>query len=172
MKYIAIVSLCTLLAFSGVLSSCKSDTSSAPAEFIADNTTFANSGTWAVTSTTKGPDPALGAMAHGGNDSTVTRVVHIKDNQARVSGKFPIGTLIIKHSTSPSGMNAITAMAKRGNGFNSAGNDWEFFMLNPDGSIATDPTTKTPMRGANLMDGMCMGCHSGASAKDFVFTAK
>jgi hypothetical protein len=65
---------------------------------------------------------------------------------------------------------SFTAMVKRGNNFNAAGGDWEWFMLNSDGSIAVDATSGMAMRGANLMNGMCIGCHQGASSKDYVYS--
>lgn len=138
-------------------------------EFIADSTSFLSYMTWTVQSVKTGPSPSLGT-AHAGNDSTVTRVVHFKDGQNPVNGKYPIGTIIVKHSTNPANsVNEITAMVKRGNNFNSSVGDWEFFMLMPDGKIAKD-ATGSPMRGASLMGGMCGGCHSSASSKDFIFS--
>ncbi len=59
-------------------------------------------------------------------------------------------------------------MAKRGNNFNSTGGDWEWFILNADGSIATD-NDGNPLRGANLMNGGCVSCHGQAASKDHVF---
>jgi len=172
MKKFYYTALCAV-AFIGVttlISSCKSDsTTPTPQEFIADNTTFSSFAGWAVGGTFHGANPSLGGMAHGGNDTSVTRVVHFKDDQNRVNGKFPTGTLVVKQSTSPAGMNEITAMVKRGNNFNPNAGDWEFFMLTPTGTIATDANGGV-MRGANLMDGMCAGCHKGASAKDYIFS--
>ena len=66
-------------------------------------------------------------------------------------------------------INEITGMAKRGNNFDPDNNDWEYFVLNPDGSIATDGEGNK-MRGANLMGGMCMGCHSAAASPDYIFS--
>ncbi|MGE0635260.1 MAG: hypothetical protein AB7G44_06660 [Bacteroidia bacterium] len=151
-----------------VFQSCKKDEDND--EFIADNSTFANFMSWSLDATAQGPDPALGGMAHGGNDSTVTRNVYFKNGQDPINGTYPIGTVIVKHSNNPAGsVNEFTAMVKRGNDFNPNVGDWEFFMLMPDGSIASD-TTGMEMRGASLMNGMCGGCHSGASSSDFVFS--
>lgn len=159
----------SVFAFIGVMlfQSCKKEET--VKEFIADNSTFSSFMSFPVRATQHGANPALGGMAHGGNDSTVTRTIHFKDNQNRASGKFPVGTVIVKHATSPTGMNEITAMVKRGNGFNSSVGDWEFFMLMPNGTIATD-TSGMQMRGANLMGGMCGSCHASASSQDFIFT--
>lgn len=158
-----------------VLQSCKKDKDEDPAptpppvEFVADDQTFAGFANWVLEATNQGPDPALG-MAHGGNDSTVTRFVYFKDGQDPVNATYPQGTLIVKNSTNPSQtVNEFTAMAKRGANFNSSNNGWEWFMLNQDGSIATD-SLGNKLRGANLMGGMCGGCHSQVSSKDFIFT--
>lgn len=171
MKKITIAALAIfIVTLLGTLQSCKDEKDPEPEvnEFVADDATFSGFMMFPVGGTFNGANPALGGMAHGGNDSTVTRVVHFKNDQARVNGVFPLGTVIVKHSTNPKGMNEITAMVKRGNNFNPGKGDWEFFMLNADGTVAKDPTG-IPMRGANLMNGMCVGCHSSAS-KDFVFS--
>lgn len=160
-------------AFTGIaiFQSCKKDKEDpAPQEFIADNSSFNGFMSWSLDKTYNGPDPLLGAMAHANNDSTVVRDVHFKNGQNPVNTKYPIGTLIVKYSHNPAGtIHEYTAMAKRGNNFNPNVGDWEFFMLTSSGSIATD-STGMPMRGANLMGGMCGGCHSGASSKDFIFS--
>jgi hypothetical protein len=139
-------------------------------EFVADNSTFADFMNWSLDATAFGADPALGGMAHGGNDSTVVRNVYFKDGQAPVNGKYPQGTIIVKHSNNPENtVNEFTAMVKRGGNFNTEANGWEWFMLAPDGTIAVD-AQGNPMRGAKLMDNMCTMCHTMASSKDFVFS--
>lgn len=167
-------SLIALVAFTltaiFTIQSCKKETKPEIKEYIADNSSFASYISWSLDKTFNGPDPLLGAMAHANNDSSVIRDVHFKDGQSPVSSKYPVGTLIVKHSHNPGGtVNEFTAMAKRGNNFNPNVGDWEFFMLTPTGAIATD-TTGMPMRGANLMGGMCGSCHAMALAKDFVFS--
>ena len=66
-------------------------------------------------------------------------------------------------------MDVITAPAKRGNDFSPSGGDWEWFILNADGSIAVGGDGNK-LRGANLMGGMCISCHTQASNKDYVFS--
>ncbi len=108
-------------------------------------------------------------MAHHGNDSTVTRYIYFKDSQTFSGGKYPLGTIIVKESQNDDmSVHELTAMVKRGNNFNANAGDWEWFMLAPDGKIATD-TDGNPMRGADLMGGMCVGCHSAVST-DYVFS--
>jgi hypothetical protein len=138
-------------------------------EFIATDSSFSNFMSWELEATHQGPDPALGG-AHGGNDETVTREIYYKNGQNPVSGKFPVGTIIVKHSKNPDlSVNEFTAMVKRGNDFNPSGGDWEWFMLNADGSIATDGSSGMKMRGADLMGGMCLSCHTAGST-DYTFT--
>jgi hypothetical protein len=62
--------------------------------------TFSNFMNWVLEDTNQGPDPALGA-AHAGNDETVTREIYYKDGQDPVNGEFPVGTIIVKHSSNP-----------------------------------------------------------------------
>ena len=159
----------TLTLVTGIsVFSCSDTTTNTPAEFIANDASFANFATFSNDANRTGVDPALGA-AHAGNDATSSRKIYFKNGQAPVNGKYPVGTVVVKHTTNQAGtINMITAMAKRGNNFNPTKGDWEFFMLNPNGSIMTEGSTV--MRGANLMDGMCGGCHNSAVSKDFIFT--
>ncbi len=171
-KQISFFVAAILIGASFFLNSCSEDaTTPTPTEFIADDNTFSNFMSWKLEATNKGADPALG-MAHAGNDSTVTREIYIKDGQGLVNGKFPVGTVVVKHSKNTAGtVNEFTALVKRGNNFSPNGGDWEWFMLSPDGKIMTGENNMK-MRGANLMDGMCAGCHAGAAAKDYVFSKK
>jgi len=136
-------------------------------EFVADNSTFAGFSTWVLQAINEGADPANLGEAHGGNDSSTTRTVYFYNGQDPEEGMYPRGTLIVKHTQSDSGnVNVITAMAKRGGGYNQANNGWEWFILNMDGSIATDENGKE-LRGANLLNGSCGSCHAAAFT-DFV----
>jgi len=170
---IILTTLSTILVLSITLDSCKKDSTSEQTntntEFIADNSTFSDFMSWPLQAEKNGADPSLG-MAHAGNDSTANRKVHFKSGVNPVNGVYPVGSVIVKHTTNKAGtLNELTAMVKRGNNFNPSKGNWEFFMLKPDGSIAQDSTGMS-MRGANLMNGMCGSCHAGASAKDFIFS--
>lgn len=168
MKRSVFFTVLVVLAVMVSLQSCKKD-EVVSQEFIADDTSFSNFMSWKLEATNQGPDPALGS-AHAGNDATVSRMIYYKNGQNAVNGEFPVGTIIVKHSKNPTGtVNEFTAMVKRGNGFNSTGGDWEWFMLNADGSIASDAASGMKMRGASLMNGMCVACHSAGST-DFSFT--
>ena len=159
----------TLLALLGTVSiqSCKED--EVQQEFIADDNTFTNFLSWPLEATNQGPYPSLGS-SHGGNDSTVVREVYFKDGQDPTNSIYPVGTLIVKHSHNPGGsVNEFTALAKRGNDFNTDGGDWEWFVLNSDGTIAVDGNNNK-LRGSDLFGGMCISCHTQASSKDYVFS--
>lgn len=173
-KTIIITSVFAFVLGTTLMQSCKKDedktTSPVNSEFIADSNTFVNFMMWPVQATKNGADPSLG-MAHAGNDSTAIRRVHFKDGISSVNGKYPVGSIIVKHTTNAAGtLNEFTGMVKRGNGFNPTKGDWEFFMLTSDGKIANDMATGMPMRGANLMGGMCGSCHAGAASKDYIFS--
>ncbi len=168
MKKSTFVILLMLLSASlSVFQACDKDDDT-ETEFVADDNTFQSFNAWYLHASHQGPDPALG-VAHAGNDTSVTRKVYFKDNQNAVNGKYPVGTIIVKHSSNGTTVDEYTAMVKRGNGFSPDTNDWEWFMLAPDGTIAKDPTGAL-MRGAKLMGGMCNGCHTQAAAKDYVFS--
>jgi hypothetical protein len=154
---------------SAVIFSCsKTET---PSESIATDSTFANYTSWKLEATTKGPSPSLGT-AHAGNDSTVTRKTYFFNGQSRVDGSYPIGTVIVKHATNSTGtFTEIVGMVKRGNNFNPSVGNWEWFMLNANGTIAKDASGNSIRGGATLMGGMCNNCHVKAtSTKDFTFT--
>jgi hypothetical protein len=153
-----------------IITSLSSCTKSKPEfEFIADNETFSSFKSWTLEKTYNGPDPLLTTIAHLDNDNTIVRDVYFKDGQEAVEGEYPTGTLIVKNSYNPTfTVNEIVGIAKRGNGFNPQANDWEFFLLNADGSISE--LNGAPARGANLMNGICYGCHSSVSNRDFIFS--
>jgi hypothetical protein len=148
--------------------SCKDDEEESAPEFVASSSDFSGFRSWTQVATHQGPSPSLGE-AHHGNDATVTRTIYVKNNQERGSdGKFPVGTLVVKETKKDGATIEMTAMVKRGNNFNPENNDWEWFMLNGDGTIMT--ASGSEMRGAKLMDGMCGACHSQVKSKDFVFS--
>lgn len=159
-----------IIAGSVIITSCSKDDEETqndpPEEVIATDATFTDFQTWTLVAQEQGPDPALGP-AHGGNDSTVTRYIYFEDDASRVNGKYPLGTVIVKESYNPdNSVHELTAMVKRGNNFDPDHNDWEWFMLTPEGNIASDPEGN-PVRGAI---GMCIGCHSAASGLDYAFS--
>lgn len=158
-----------------VVQSCKNDKEDDPEpmvnEFVADDNTFAGFESWHLHETKMGVDPAMLKEAHGGDDSTSVRKIYFTNSSvSRANGEFPVGTIVSKKTTwqGNGGGSMITAMAKRGNDFDAGAGNWEYFVLNDDGSIVVD--NGTAMRGANLMNGACKGCHAAASSADYIFT--
>lgn len=135
-------------------------------EFVASSSDFSDFRNWTELSTVSGPDPAIGP-AHQANDETTTRTIYIKENVNRMAnGEFPVGTILVKDTQDDAGNTVeVTAMVKRGNGFDADNNDWEWFMLMPDGVIAID--NGSPVRGAIQM---CSGCHAQNQDEDYVFS--
>ena len=170
-KSFRIVLILAVAAFF-VIQACKKDEEpedTQPQEFVADNSTFSGFMSWPLETTNLGPDPALGA-SFPGNDMTVYRKIYFKNGQDPVNGLYPQGTVIVKHSFNPAfTLNECKAMVKRGGSFNTTGNGWEWFILNPDGTIAVD-NDGNPLRGANLAEGECTTCHTQAVEKDYVFS--
>ncbi len=164
MKYVSAITAYVLVTILAV--GCSSTSEPEAQEFVATASSFANFTSWsAVGDPLTGPDPAgLLGEAHDGNMSDVVRRIYVSSAAATrgSNGQYPIGTMFVKDTRGTDGsQRMITAMAKRGNSFNGNGRDWEWFVLNADGTIVD--------RGAGLMGNMCNACHSGATAKDFVF---
>jgi ketosteroid isomerase-like protein len=151
------------------IQSCKEDKEESSPEFVASSSDFSDFRSWTLVTTHQGPSASLGE-AHQGNNADATRTVYFKNNQERASdGRFPVGTLVVKETRDAAGNTIeVTAMVKRGNNFNPDHNDWEWFMLNADGTIKMD--AGMTMRGANLMDGMCGACHTQVKSEDFIFS--
>jgi hypothetical protein len=163
---------------------CKDDDDSSEPEFVATSDSFANFRSWTNLGTNQGPSPSLG-MAHQGNDENATRTIYLKDNADRkADGEFPVGTILVKETKDEEGNTIeVTAMVKRGSEFNPNTNDWEWFMLMPDGTIAPaldengdvmEDASGNPIlaRSENItmFTAMCGGCHAQASNDDYVFS--
>ncbi len=137
-------------------------------EVIAKLDDFKGYTSWTKVDTRFGPDPLL-QTAHGVTDS-LFRVVYVKDNVKPSSGKYPVGTMILKELRDANNklQGAITVMVKRGGSFNPDGNGWEWFM--------TDTGLTTILSqgdNATAGGGMCASCHAGANTNnngtDWVF---
>ncbi len=137
----------------------------APAEFVASAENFRGYRDWPkIGPVLMGAGPMGAALggAHGATDNTIRRTIFTnRANLSRTAGQFAIGTVIIKLTENADGsVERLLAMTKRGNGFNSANNGWEWFFLDASGAIST--------RGGDIA--LCNGCHSGARDRDFVFS--
>ncbi len=172
---IGATALVMLGAFS--IQSCKNEKNDDPtpqqaSEFVADNSTFSAFENWSIGAVKNGVDPANLGPAHAGNDSSSQRTIYWGNSAASRSdnGQYPVGTIIAKKTTwsANGGGSMITAMAKRGNNFDASGNNWEYFILNSDGSVLVD--NGDTKRGANLNNGGCKGCHGKVANNDYVFT--
>ena len=139
-----------------------------PFEYAAAATDFANYRNWSLIQDTTTVSPYLGG-AHKSSDSTAVRRIYKKQllaNPDTAQAGYPVGTIVVKEIQQNGAVTEITAMVKRGGTFNSANNGWEWFTLDP-------ATTGIMARGADLMSGMCNGCHSLAKTStigaDYVF---
>jgi len=123
---------------------------------------------WILEITKTGLDTNLG-FAHRGDDSTSARDVYFLDGKDPDGNSYPEGTMILKHTHNILGTSQeYVGMVKQEKGFNTASGNWEWFVLNEDGEMKTDSVGKS-LRGGNLYDGMCIGCHQSATT-DFVFS--
>ncbi len=129
--------------------------------------TFTTWEDWILEITKTGIDTNLG-VAHIGGDSTSTRDVYFFEGQDPTDGKYPEGTMIFKHIRTIDSTNSeYVGMVKKEKGYSNASNNWEWFVLNADGTIKSD--VEGPIRGATIYDGYCNGCHVSA-ATDMVFS--
>jgi hypothetical protein len=145
-----------------ILQSCSKDDAGV-SESIATDATFSGFTSWQLAKTFTGFNADL-AGAHAGSDSFSTRKVYFKNGQSIVNGAYPIGTVIVKHVLKKDNTSEYVGMVKRGNNFNTAVANWEWFLLNANGSISS-------RGGATMMSGACNSCHLKApSGKDFVFS--
>jgi len=110
-----------------------------------------------------------------------TRDIYLNSRPAKGATKFPVGTIIVKHTDGvgdpDNGGPRTFAMVKRGGDYNMNGAlNWEWFEL-----VQSDPTDPTspwqiawrglgPSAGGayGMTDGSCNGCHAQGSANDYV----
>lgn len=174
MKTTKLLFITIILLFITSFQSCDDDddtdnTPQTPEEFIADDSTFADFENWTLVATETGVGQIISGGAHNGNLETSVREIYFKENNNLVNGELPVGTVIVKHTsdTDNSSINAYTAMVKRGNNFSPDHNDWEWFILNADGSIGSDDSGA--LRGGGDFKA-CATCHSAAAATDYSFS--
>ena len=139
-----------------------------PAEVVADAARFSGFENWTRIAETVEDHDFL-QSAHQSSSGNALRRVYKKQEMANPDqGDYPVGTTLVKSVELDGSILEITGMVKRGAGFNPAAGDWEWFMLDPaDHSI-------TARGGADMLDGMCNGCHTHANPEegyglDFVF---
>jgi hypothetical protein len=113
--------------------------------------------------------PSIKSAAKGaddGHEDTFASVyVNPAGHPAFISERpteFPEGSVIVREKISGKQLQTpelLTVMVKRAKGFNAAGNDWEYMVL--DGAGAT-------VRTRGKLDS-CYSCHSQKKEADFVF---
>jgi len=161
-EFILAILTCSIFIFS--LQSCDDDDPVDPdpiTDLNATDATFADFTSWTLEATENGVGSSSLGTAHAGTDPDSERKIYFKDGQDAVNGVYPIGTLVGKTVETADGFSYF-GMVKRAVDYDVDGNNWEYFVLAADGSITS--------RGADLNNGNCQGCHSVASATDFIFS--
>lgn len=147
-----------------------------PSEFVAQNSDFENYNGWMLIDERNDANPLLGEMAHGAAEQGAVRRVYKKQPYAKAIGNnpgYPVGTILVKETSLNDAVIEITAMAKRKESTESI-SGWEWFMLDPQEMTIAEKDNGEAMRGFDLMEGMCAGCHALAhdpaeGGQDFVF---
>lgn len=158
------------LVFIGIMLSIvacdSSDEPNTQSQFIASESDFIGYSNWSKIDERVGEDPAgYTKGAHGAADSSILRKIFVKQSGVvrNESNQFPLGTIFAKEMSINGVTDIITIMTKRGGDYDEGGNNWEYFMVSPSGSILG--------RGDTLMGGGCKGCHSFAgTGRDFIFS--
>ena len=137
-----------------------------PSEFIATAADFSDYTSWALIDDRNDANPLLDGMAHGATEDGSVRKVYKRQlfaNPDTEAQGYPIGTMFAKEVTLNGEVIEITGMVKRGSDFNPDYGSWEWFMLDPDTLDIMTDVDGNIARGANLMNGMCNGCHFAAN---------
>ncbi|HUB05803.1 MAG TPA: cytochrome P460 family protein [Myxococcales bacterium] len=81
---------------------------------------------------------------------------------AGVATAFPAGSMLVKEMLGANGQpDALTVMYKQPPGYDSAGHDWWWGQLAPDGGVA----------GSTGQVAFCLACHASAPRSDLAFGA-
>jgi len=149
---------------------CSDDDDDNPAS-PGDESIFTDYRDWNQVEHTNTPNDILGP-AHQGNNPEFTRSIYTSAGSMIDTGEYPEGTKFVKEThtydndanhefADPMG---LLGMVKREAGFDEAGNDWEYFNIDPE-------DLSTIASGADL--GACKGCHTLATeavGTDFIFS--
>lgn len=79
------------------------------------------------------------------------------------AGQMPVGAIIVKENFMAAGTHAATTVMYKAAGSDPEHNDWWWLKRDADGTIAAEG-------GPEGMAQMCIGCHSGKSDNDYIFT--
>jgi len=116
---------------------------------------------WDQVEYTNAPSPFLGP-AHQASDPNYSRSIYTNAlAKSAIEGDYPVGSTFVKEVFTFDGDGnktladpmGLLGMIKRGDGFDTEGNNWEFFNIDP-GDLSTIAS------GADL--GACKGCHAAA----------
>lgn len=133
-----------------------------PSEVVADAASFAGYSSWNLLEATDADHPFINPAHQSENGNALRRVYKRQLLADPAGGEYPVGTLLVKEVEVDGSVVEITAMAKRGGGFDPANGDWEYFMLDPmGGSVVTRGVVP-----------MCIACHThamGGDGMDHVF---
>ena len=167
MKNVYRLFLLTLLSAAFVVACSDDDdsgTTPTDTEFVAEYSDFEGYESWELVDESVGVDPG-GNLSGAHEEATAKRISRVnKTNIKMENGEWPVGTIIVKEmrNAETDDLMAVMAMAKRGADFNPDHNGWEWFMLN----VAEE---KIEGQGADLMGGMCNGCHIKVKDNDYSF---
>lgn len=137
-------------------------------EFIAEASDFQDYKSWSLIDTQTGANELIGTTAHGASLENTVRNIYKKQlyaNPDTIEQGYPVGTLLLKETLRDGEIIEITAMAKRGGTFSPDTGNWEWFMIDPSTLEFALDDNNNSARGANLMDGMCTGCHLAANTQ-------
>lgn len=121
---------------------------------------------WHSIDVKQGPDEFLGD-AHAGNDENAVRRIYKKQLAADPGEDgwgYPTGTMIMKTvEDAEQQLMVLTGMVKRGEGYDPANGDWEYYMWDgPTGDLVANGKLEN-----------CISCHSAANGDgggaDYVF---
>jgi hypothetical protein len=157
------------LALVASISGCSDDGDDDPVDPGQDNL-FVGYRDWLQVDHSNAPLPLLGG-AHEAADPEYARAVYTTAPAMLVDGTYPVGTVFVKETftfaedgtlvvADPMG---LLGMVKREAGFDAAGSNWEYYVIDPADLSTLDS-------GADLV--MCKSCHAvgvGSAGTDRIF---
>lgn len=165
MKNVFRLFLLTLISAAFIVA-CSDDETITPTdtEFVAEYSDFEGYESWELVEESVGEDPS-GNLIGAHEEAVSKRIIRVnKTNVQMENDEWPVGTILVKEmrNAETDDLMAVMAMAKRGADFNPDHNGWEWLVINKDEG-------KIQERDANLMGGMCNGCHVKVKENDYSF---
>jgi hypothetical protein len=113
--------------------------------------------------------PGKGEQYQGGEPHGMLLTTYVNalalDALTNGAGRMPAGAIIVKENFMGDGTHAATTVMYKSAGFDPEHNDWWWLKRDADGTIAAEG-------GPEGMAQMCIGCHSGKSDNDYIFTSE